>query len=267
MLVAALLNRAAPGAVRHEHAVSFANQRLLAAASEYYESGRNELEVRLLLRMYDTTPAVRIDCNWKLAWVLRPLLAEFPEARIVHLVRDPRQNVRSCFNLDYYGTLADLIEQDPLPVLQRFGAWKLGNALGLARHLEWYQTMPRIRCPDWVSLSPFERNCAFWSETHRLILAEASSRPRYMRIKLEDLTTRPESVRALTQFLELPDIPPAVVRQILDRPVNELSIQKAVINAARTTPELPSADQWPAPVLRSLVSRCGEDAAQLGYDL
>src|SRR5260370_3985838 len=47
--------------------------------------------------------------------------------------------------------------------------------------------MPEVRRADWESLSQLERNCAFWTETHRLILEALAGRPSYLRMRLEDL--------------------------------------------------------------------------------
>ena len=80
--------------------------------------------------------------------------------------RDPRSNVLSCHNLDFYGDL----HQRPEFRARAF----------------WMRWMPAVRRDDWDTLSPFERNCAFWTETHRLALT-VGTHSHYRRVRMEDL--------------------------------------------------------------------------------
>ena len=135
---------------------------------------------------------MRIDCNWKLTWILPVLLERFPDARVLHLLRDPRATVQSCCDLDYYGAVPVDAATDDEPTRRR-------------NH--WLRHMPRIRRDDWDSLSQYERNCAFWSETQRLALAAEGIGRRYLRVRVEDLAGDDGAARVLEHFdLEPPPV-------------------------------------------------------------
>ena len=34
----------------------------------------------------------------------------------------------------------------------------------------WLRWLPRVKAAGWSTMSPLERNCAFWCESHRLAL-------------------------------------------------------------------------------------------------
>src|SRR5262249_3431720 len=138
-----LLSAGAPGVCVHELLVQLAPS-LIPRATAWYEGRCAADAVTDLFGRYQDASAT-IDANWKLTWVLPLLVARFPQARIVHLVRDPRPNVRSCVELDYYGHLVE----DP-----RF---PMSDELRL-----WLTSMPRVTRPDWDELEMLDRVCAFW---------------------------------------------------------------------------------------------------------
>jgi hypothetical protein len=248
-LVAQLLNAGGRAVAGHEH---FVEQTLLGtlieAATEYYEGRVSADEVKELLLAREPSSLV-IDCDWKLTWILPPLLDLFPDARFVHLARDPRANVIACHNLDYHGELASHPEVEAYPVMSR-----------------WLRAMPRVDRPDWDALSQLEKNCAFWAETHALarrVLAPRSER--YLLLRLEDLGDS-ATAAALHRFLDLPVPPDEAIARVLSSEVNAKTLDKQIV-ARFKSDMLPPFDACPADVKGTLVRHCGPIAEALGYRL
>jgi hypothetical protein len=221
------------------------NRRIVGEATRYYLGKSSGRIIAGLLRHYDQQ-AVGIDCNWKLSWVLPPLLAAYPRARLLHLVRDPAATIRSCFNLDYYGTLLESGRMER----QRFRDY-------------WLKWMPAVRRPDWSTLDAFEKNCAFWEETQHLIEAHSGSAAAYLRIRLEELSN-PDRVLELFRFFSL--IPPSAetLAAVLAARFNEKADEKlAVVQSGGEV--LPEAPQWSASRRAAFERICGRRAALLGY--
>jgi hypothetical protein len=238
MFVSELLSSAAPGVAGHELLVELAPA-LIARATAWYEGRCSDEVVRELFPAYRQATAA-FDANWKLTWVLPLLLEAFPDARVVHLVRDPRPNVRSCVELDYYGALAD----DPrLPATE------------LLR--EWLRTNPSIPRPDWDRLEALEKNCAFWDETHRLAEAALAHHPAALRVRVEELADD-HAVRRLVEFLGLPMPTPDALTRLRARRINPKDGEKRDVAALRP---LVWSDAHDARVW----SRCGARAARYGY--
>src|SRR6266568_4553574 len=138
-------------------------------ARDYYEGRGPTTEamrpfVRCLLRA-----KVDVECSYILPWMLAPLLEEFPNAKFVHLARDPRGNVRSSYNEhDLYG---DFFER-PESVFE-FVEWSVAQRRPWMYlvHREAGRFYPRVRHfeSSWDGMSRLEKVCAFWNEGHRLI--------------------------------------------------------------------------------------------------
>jgi hypothetical protein len=247
-LIVRLLNAAGVPVARHEHLVwRSPGQSLIEAASAFYEGRASGEAIQRLLAGGEGPPPTRIDCDWKATWILGPLLERWPDARFVHLTRDPRRNVIACHNLDYYGELA------------RRPAFRVHANL-----VRWLDALPAIRRPDWEELSPFERNCAFWAESHRLILDALAARPgRYAHLRLEDVHGD-GALAGLYDVFGLPVPPKEAIAQVLATPVNLKIADKQLVASARDD-LLPSFNRCPAAIGETMRRLCGPIAERLGY--
>jgi hypothetical protein len=246
MFVSRLLDAADPGVSAHELLAQLSPE-TISATSEYY-AGRIDAErIRRLLARYDTreTSRPRIDCNYKLTWILPVLRERYPEARILHLVRDPRDNVTSCYNLDYFGSLVEhpAFQTDP-------------------SRIEWMRGLPEVRRPDWGQLSQLEQNCVFWTESHRLALELATQGP-YLRVRLEDLADDVIAARIFS-FFGLAAPPPERMAELRRSRVNLKLDEKAEVRALKAD-VLPEFSAWQPAQQRALARQCGEMARRLGY--
>lgn len=247
-LLTDLLNAGATRVAAHEALVeSSPRQSLIGAATDYYEGRIGAGAVRDLLADVPVPAMVKIDASWKNTWILPVLLELYPEARVLHLARDPRRNVIAARNLGYYGR----IEFHPeYPIYHR-----------------WLQGMPAIRRPDWEFLSSFERNCAFWVESHRLVLEmRAILAERYALIRIEDIHDH-AVVAELFEFFEL-ELPPAEsIQRVLAGSSNPQARIKAYVETAQRETLLPEFEKCPPQIQESLLRICSPMADQLGYRL
>jgi hypothetical protein len=245
-LLAQILNCGGEQHCRHEYLAALSSM-CVPIPTQYYAGAASREAVVALLRHYAFTPTpwVTIDSNWKLTWILPVVLECFPDARVVHLARDPRRNVAACHDLDFYGDLRHL------PEFRQRDFW-----------LRW---MPQIDRPDWDRLTALERNCAFWSETHRLAAAALREHPHSLPVRLEDLRDDATLERLFAFFaLALPGR--RARRRASHIPVNvRAEVKRAVL--ARKHDAVGPYEQWPAAQQERLRELCGAQAAALGYEL
>src|SRR5262245_3382472 len=201
--VAHLLNAGGRRVSEHEWLVKLSWGELKSLASRFYEGRCSAAKVQRLFKHYETTPAVEIDCNWKLTWVLPVLLEAFPEARVLHLTRDPRTNVVATYNLDYYGTAVSRLSRSAYREFRlKLPADSPPEDIGLEYDSlqGWYRSFPRLAVDGWESMSRLAKNAAFWWETHRLLLAALAGYPAKLRLKVEDLADTAAVERLLEFF-------------------------------------------------------------------
>ena len=247
-LVARLLDAGTAPIAAHELLWRL-DEAAVTAPSEWYEGRTHDAAIARLVEQYARRPdpRVRVDANWKLTWILRPLRARFPQSRVLHLVRDPRDNVRATLELDYYGALVD----DP--------RYQTDDARNF-----WLRAMPRIDRPDWDSLSQLGKNCAFWSETQRLALA-LDGKPGYLRVRLEDLRA-PGVAESIFDLFGVPRPPRAAIDAVLAQKFNDKLDEKREVAALKRWSPPPFAE-WPRKDRELLIRECGKMARNCGYDI
>jgi hypothetical protein len=251
MFLSRLLNACRPGVSAHEllFALSWDS---VWVPSEFY-AGR--ADARLVSRLLDAyqhrQPGLQIDSNWKLTWILPVLVEKFPEARVLHLVRDPREAVKSCHDLDYYGPLDEL---DPTAAEEP-----------VRRRDYWRHWMPRVQRDDWDSLSRLARNCEFWAESQRLCLAAADPLgDRYRRVRVEALDDDLEVARVAAHFgLPAPSDEALAGLRAAGR-INAKAHEKREVQARGGT-TLPEPSSWDAATRETFARHCGSLAQSLGY--
>lgn len=259
-LTSALLNSATPGIAAHEHLAALALD-IVGAASGYYEGRTARAEILALLGRYGHD-RVRVDCMWKLTWIADCLRAAYPAARVLHLVREPAENVAECVALDYYGRA---LRDAPPDVLRAAMVEVVGRGdVDLGPMRVWLDAFPRLRRDDWDALGIYERNCAMWTESHRLILEAFEGRPGYKRVRLTELVD-PATAAEVARFLGLAEPSSAQARTVLAIRHNDRSRLADLVAALRRRGLAPPAGR------RSLRSDddarhdlCGDMARKLG---
>ncbi len=154
------------------------------------------------------------DSSNKLSWLIAPLAEVLPEARFVHLIRDGRKVVSS-----YFHKLADECYDDRSTAILQ--AWVDDPE----RHPEpppekkYWWNVARRDAPDdpFRGYGRFERLCAHWRDVNDAITTQLSALPRerWMALRLEDLIARPELIREVLDFAQLPygsDVPALLAR-------------------------------------------------------
>lgn len=159
------------------------------------------------------------------------IAAEIPQALFVVLVRNPWDFVRSGMRRGYY------VDH----------GWDHGRL-----------------CPDegdplletWRTWSPFTKVCWLWQQTYDRIeeMAGQISTHRVLKVRLEDLLSRPEACRELYDFLGLQGYDPERTQQIL-----------AVRHNVQVGGDFPTPEHWRSSQLETLWQLCGLTARRWGY--
>lgn len=247
-LLTDLLNAGGVRTAVHEGLVeSSPGQALIGAATDYYEGRLGAAAVKALLADSALPAAISIDASWKNTWILPVLLELHPGARVLHLARDPRRNVIACHNMGYYSPI--------------------GFNADYPIYSHWLQGMPSVSRADWDSLSVFERNCAFWVESHRLVLERrAALAERYALIRMEELRS-PDVIAGLYAFFRIAAPPADAIERVLARVSNPQARVKAYVESEHRDMQLPAFERCPTQLQDTLQGICAPMAAGLGYRL
>lgn len=174
----------------------------------------------------ETSPQVTF-----LAPIIQSLL---PEARFIHLVRDPQQVVRSGMRRKWF-----------------------------AGHLnDQTRIVPDHNSPHgqkWDAYTPFQKNLWLWAETNRWILEFTTHVPPdgVLQVHAEDVFRGDEStLSTLFKFIGAPLPSTAKISKLLSKKFN-----------AQKTGLFPEAGEWSAEQKEDLLRFSGKIARSLGYDL
>lgn len=157
-----------------------------------------------------------------------------PSARFIHLVRDPREVVRSAMRRQWYGgNPHDATRLMPLPGTESHAAWS--------------------------SFLPFQKNLWLWQETNRWILTWRQSLPADQTLLLRAESLFKADPTALDQLYTFSCADPPSreeIRRVLGKQLN-----------AQQEGTFPRFDEWSETMVLQLRSMVGETANTLGYEI
>jgi hypothetical protein len=184
-----------------------------------------------------------VEASCLIYGLVDPLLASFPEAHVVQVVRDPRTYVRSAVG---------------------WGAYRAGGRpLNLIpfRRLAPPQFRPRsLRGRvDWAGEGQFERLCWAWAAMNRSMREQGSGSARFSVVRYEDLFDPERSGPTLRSLCSLAGF------EVDDATLSRLAERR--INAGRKTQEVPDWPKWSPDERARLLRHCADEAARYGYDL
>jgi hypothetical protein len=166
---------------------------------------------------------------------LAPIIAKFfPQAKFIHIVRDPRHVVRSGMRRQWY----------------------------VDNPNDKFRITPSIEDENyskWNHYSPFQKNVWLWSETNRWIREFTSSLPPENKLLFfsEDIFSgNMDKIYGLFNFLNTTSPSEEKIIKILKK---KLNIQKYG--------KFPTIDDWTPEMLKQLVDIAGNTSSELGYDI
>lgn len=169
------------------------------------------------------------------ATFLAPIILDIiPNARFIHLVRNPKDVVRSGMRRKWYAG-------------HRFDNFRLGPLSNSSI------------APSWNNYDPFKKNLWLWAETNRWIADFCATVPadRTLLLHSEDIFGNDEeAVSKLFTFIGAPAQRKRTISRVLGKKFN-----------AQETGHFPPPDQWTGEMKKTLIDLTGEVAHQLGYKL
>lgn len=161
------------------------------------------------------------------------ILASIPSVRFLHLVRDPRDVVRSGMRRRWYAGHS----MDETRITPRSGSSEAAR---------------------WGSMTPFQKNVWLWAETNRWILEFCAGLPadRVLCVQAQRLFVGdPEVLRGLFAFIGSPMPTQRRIQRVLGK----------VLNGQRNG-SFPSVADWTSGMQRDLIDLAGGTAERLGFD-
>lgn len=142
------------------------------------------------------------DSSNKLSWIIPELAELMPDAKFVHLVRDGRKVAGS-----YFRKLGDECYDDRSNAVMQ--AHYDGKASAPPPEKKYWWPVPKRGDPAaeaFRGFNQFQRIAWHWAEINRVILREMAKlpKPRTLFVTLEDLSSSPDAVKGLYDFLNLP---------------------------------------------------------------
>lgn len=178
-----------------------------------------------------------IDSNNQLYALLTFVADLYPGLRVIHLVRDPREYVRSHLNWIRHRPKS-FVANYLIPFWQP-NAW-------LLKELAWSK---------WMRLNTFERYCWIWNYKNCYIGQLENSQIPYLRIYFEDFfgnTVSRDALNRMLEFLNLEMV--AGIEDKFQRPVNPAKGKS-----------FPQWSNWTTKQCRQLEAFCGETMKAYSY--
>jgi hypothetical protein len=143
------------------------------------------------------------DSSNKLSWLIPELAALVPGSKFVHLVRDGRKVASS-----YFHKLGDECYDDRSTAILAAHARDRERNPAPPPEKKYWWPLPRPGDPfekDFAGFAQFERICWHWRAINRVIMEALEALPpqRKLFVRLEDLETSAQEVKALFDFLGL----------------------------------------------------------------
>lgn len=191
-------------------------------------------------RAHVGTSGPYLEASCLIYGLVGPLLDAFPEARVVHVVRDPRTYVRSGLS------------------------WGVHRAGGRPLNLLPYRRLapPQFRPLDprervrWAADNQFARLCWAWSAMNQAMRAQGAGHERFRTVRFEDLTDPdlgPDTLAALASDLHLP-VDRSRLTELTATPVNASETEASV-----------GWQSWSDADLGLLLERTATEADHYGY--
>lgn len=216
-----------------------------------YASGHlsDERARALLLRWRRDALADRsapyVEASTLVYGLARPILDTFPDAHVVHVVRNPLSFLKSGMNWGQYrlgGRPLNLAPFRRLAPPQFEPAWKVHTRV------------------QWAAKDQFARLCWAWTAMNRVMREQTAGHERASVLAYErlfDAATGPVAIRELLGYIGL---------ELDDEHVERLRTTR--VNENRSRPDaFPSWPEWSVQRLAQAVDVCGQEAARYGYDL
>lgn len=175
-----------------------------------------------------------VESSPQVTFLAPAILEKYPMARFIHLVRDPRDVVRSGMRRKWYD----------------------GHPSDATRIVPVHTSQDRQR---WNEYNPFQKNLWLWAETNRWILEFTSRLPpeTVLRVCSEDVFSGDEkTLHELYRFIGSPLPRRRKISQLLGRKLN-----------AQISGHFPASKLWSAEQKTDLLTIAGSTAKELSYEL
>jgi hypothetical protein len=193
---------------------------------------------------------VYIEANNNLAWLAPFARKTFENCKIVHVIRDPREYLRS-----HYSKLVWSIERDGqmVPFMSEKDGRHRISALDFSDD---------SYCDLWHKMSRFEKICWYWVKKNRVIRNALAGNEQAITIKYEDIFDRNLGYKGLWQIVDFLNLNAKLL-------MNMEEVEKNMIRKSNVTKNY-LIGKWPdwSPEQREqFVSIVGEDMKLYGYKL
>jgi len=177
--------------------------------------------------------SVYVESNNRFFSLLRPLRVVFPHSRIVHVLRDGRDYVRSGLGRRWY------TEKDRFPRLRA----------------DMFPDDPYAR--EWERMDRFEKIAWRWQKKDMFIMRDVAELDNTLTVRFEDvfLTEGRPGLYDITRFIGFPD-------EVVGSHLHALGEEK--MNATRNSP-IPAWDEWDPPMRERFEQIAGEHMRRCGY--
>ena len=176
---------------------------------------------RQKLELYNSIQKpIYIESNPGLSSLIPVIKKIFPNYKILHVIRDGRDWIRSTINRGIYSSVLDRSLTPIIPLLRPFVPSEIKKTKLKKINLNAYlRDIWRFRASDfksdpyyqkWAHMSQFEKNVWLWNKIDETIYQEIKDDRNAKTIKFEDIfnkETRYQGINDLISFFDLNDIP------------------------------------------------------------